>query len=509
MTTATAPAVKESYDALIERSKEAALLGSTCSLLHWDKETYMPPGGAENRANQLALLAGIIHDKCVDPVLGERLSRCEASDLVKDGATVEAVNVRELRRMYDKETKLPKRLVEELVRTSSLSQEAWVTARKESDYGKFLPWLEKLIKLTREKADCWGYDKNPYDALLDEFEPYETCENVSKVFAGLQRELVGLIERIAGAPKRPDKTILIRSYPVERQVSLCRGAAAAVGFDFQSGRIDTVVHPFCSGIGPGDTRITTRYNERFLNESFFGTMHETGHALYDQGLPREHYGTPMGSSVSLAIHESQSRMWENFVGRSRAFWTFFLPETRKAFPEALGSVGLDAFVHAVNTVEPSYIRVEADEATYNLHIVLRFELEQALVSGKLAAKDLPEAWNKRFKELLGIAVPDDRRGCLQDVHWSFGHIGYFATYTLGNLYAAQFFAQARKDLPGLEDSFAKGDFRPLLDWLRRKIHCQGMRLRAGELVREVTDRPLGHADLIAHLKAKFEPLYGL
>ncbi|MFA6319261.1 MAG: carboxypeptidase M32, partial [Elusimicrobiota bacterium] len=418
-------------------------------------------------------------------------------------------NVRELRRMFDRETKLPKRLVEEFVRTSSLSQEAWVTARKESDFSKFQPWLEKLITLSREKAECWGYAKNPYDALLDEFEPYETCENVTRVFDGLQKALVPIIERIAGAPKRPDASILTRTYPVDKQGAFCRRAAEAIGFDFNCGRIDTVVHPFCSGMGPGDTRITTRYNERFLNEAFFGTMHETGHALYDMGLPREHYGTPMGSCVSLGIHESQSRMWENFVGRSPSFWKFFLPEAAKAFPEALGTVKFDAFLHAVNTVAPSYIRVEADEATYNLHIVLRFELEQAMLSGALAVKDLPAAWNTRFKELLGIAVPDDRRGCLQDVHWSFGHIGYFATYTLGNLYAAQFFSQAKKDIPGLEDSFAKGDFKPLLGWLRKKIHGQGMRLRASELVREVTGRPLDHADLISHLKAKFEPLYGL
>ncbi|MBI5883932.1 MAG: carboxypeptidase M32, partial [Elusimicrobia bacterium] len=492
MTTATAPAsIKESYSDLVRRSKEATHLGSVCSVLHWDKETYMPPGGGENRADQLALLAGMIHDRCVDPALGELLARCEASDLVKDPACVEAVNLRELRRMYDRETKLPKRLVEEFVRASSLSQEAWVAARKESDFSKFQPWLEKLMKLTREKTECWGYKKNPYDALLDEYEPYETCDNITKVFDDLQKELVPVIERIAGAAKRPDSSLLTRNFPIEKQMSFCRKAAEAIGFDFNCGRIDTVVHPFCSGMGPGDTRITTRYNERFLNEAFFGTMHEAGHALYDMGLPREHYGTPMGSAVSLGIHESQSRMWENFVARSRSFWTFFLPVAAETFPGSLAGVGLEPFLHAVNTVEPSYIRVEADEATYNLHIVLRFELEQALLSGKLAVKDLPAAWNKRFEELLGIKVPDDRRGCLQDVHWSFGLIGYFATYTLGNLYAAQFYAQAKKDVPGLEDSFAKGDFKPLLNWLRTKIHGQGMRLRASDLVRSVTGRPLG------------------
>ncbi|MBI5210833.1 MAG: carboxypeptidase M32 [Elusimicrobia bacterium] len=509
MTTAAKTDVKGSYDRLMALSKEAALLGTCSSLLHWDKETYMPPGGAEHRADQLAYLSGLIHDKMVDPSVAGLLARCEGSRLAQDPLSVEAVNIRETRRAYDKEVKLPKRLVEELARTCSLSQQAWVEARRDSDFKKFRPWLEKVMKLNREKAECYGYARSPYDALIDDYEPYETSGNIAKVLDGLQRELVPLIQRLAAAPKRPDVSILTRRYPVEAQRELGRRAAEAIGFDLDRGRIDTVVHPFCSGMGPGDTRITTRYNERFINESFFGIMHETGHALYDQGLPKERFGTPMGSAVSLGIHESQSRLWENFVGRGRPFWTHFYPVAAKSFPEALGDVELDAFLHAINAVEPSHIRVEADEATYNLHIVLRFEIEAALLSGKLAVKDVPEAWNKRFKELLGIKVPDDRRGCLQDVHWSFGHIGYFATYTLGNLYAAQFYARAKKDVPGLEASFARGDFRPLLGWLRKNIHGHGARYRAGELVEKVTGKPLGHHDLIAHLKAKFEPLYGL
>ncbi|MEA1950958.1 MAG: carboxypeptidase M32, partial [Planctomycetota bacterium] len=271
--------------------------------------------------------------------------------------------------------------------------------------------------------------------------------------------------------------------------------------------LDEVVHPFCSGIGPGDTRITTRYNPRFFNEAFFGVLHESGHGLYDQGLESEHYGTPRGEYVSLGIHESQSRMWENFVGRSVVFWEHFFPKAKGVFHAALADVSLDDFVHAINEVRPSYIRVEADEATYNLHIILRFELEQAIMAGDLDVADIPDAWNGRFKELFGIEVPDDRRGCLQDTHWSFGGIGYFPTYCLGNLYAAQFFEQATIDLPQLREDFGRGRFRPLREWLREKIHRPGMRYRAGELVREVTGKPLDATALVRQLREKYEELY--
>jgi carboxypeptidase Taq len=285
--------------------------------------------------------------------------------------------------------------------------------------------------------------------------------------------------------------------------------AAAIGFDFEAGRLDVTTHPFCSGIGPGDTRLTTRYNPHDFGDSFFSVLHETGHGLYDQGLDPTHYGTPMGSFVSLGIHESQSRLWENFVGRSRPFWERFFPEAQRVFPGALGGVGLEAFYFAINDVRPSFIRTEADEATYNLHILLRFELEQALIGGDLRVGDLPGAWNEDFKRFLGLTPPDDARGCLQDIHWSGGGIGYFPTYTLGNLYAAQFFAHARKDLGDLHGQFQRNEFRPLKEWLNAKIHRHGQRYRAAELVRVVTGEPLNHRYLLDHLRSKFGPLYGI
>jgi carboxypeptidase Taq len=296
---------------------------------------------------------------------------------------------------------------------------------------------------------------------------------------------------------------------VDRQEAFGRAAAAAIGFDFEGGRLDVTTHPFCSGIGPGDTRLTTRYNPRDLGDALFSILHEAGHGIYDQGLDPAHFGTPMGQAVSLGIHESQSRMWENFVGRSRAFWEHFFPQARQAFPEALGGVSLDGFYLAINDVRPSFIRVDADEATYNLHIMLRFELEQALIAGKLQALDVPAAWNETFKRYLGLDVPDDARGCLQDTHWSGGAIGYFPTYTLGNLYAAQFFAQALADLRDLDAQFRRGDFAPLKEWLNAKIHRRGKRYRAAELVVAVTGKPLSHQPLMDYLKNKYAPLYGI
>ncbi|HVK18293.1 MAG TPA: carboxypeptidase M32, partial [Fimbriiglobus sp.] len=302
-----------------------------------------------------------------------------------------------------------------------------------------------------------------------------------------------------------------REYPVERQKALGEVVARAIGFDFQAGRIDTTTHPFCSGIGPGDCRITTRYNPRFFNEAFFGVLHETGHALYEQNLPAEHFGTPLGVACSFGIHESQSRLWENQVGRGRPFWDHFFPRLKQTFPTSLADVSPDAFYFAINDVRPSLIRVEADEATYNLHIALRFELELALLSGDLSTADLPGAWNERFKALFGLDVPDDARGCLQDIHWSFGGIGYFPTYTLGNLYAAQFMDAAKRDIgaDALTAGFRGGDFSPLLIWLRERIHSQGRRFRAADLCRRATGSDLTPAPFLAYLSEKISRLYGM
>jgi carboxypeptidase Taq len=390
-----------------------------------------------------------------------------------------------------------------------LGQQVWAESRRTNDFAKFRPILERTVVLKREEAAAIGYQDVPYDALLDEYEPRETTANVRRVLAGLREQLVPLVAEIAASKRRPILDILNRRFAVDQQEAFGRQVASAIGFDFRAGRLDVTDHPFCTEAGPGDVRLTTRYDEHGLPGALFSTMHEAGHGMYEQGLPPERYGLPTGQATSLGIHESQSRMWENLVGRSRAFWEHFLPLAKAAFPDALADVGLDVFYFAINDSRPSLIRTESDEVTYNLHIMIRFELEQALILDELKVADLPGAWNEKYQSYLGISPPNDSDGVLQDVHWSGGAFGYFPTYTLGNLYAAQFFEQAASDLGDLQAMFRRGEFRPLLDWLRKNIHSQGRRYSSAELVQRVTGRPLSHDPLMRHLRGKFGPLYEL
>jgi carboxypeptidase Taq len=496
------------YAELIRRVREASLLESCGGLLGWDERTYMPRQGSAYRADQMALLARLGHEAFTAPQVGELLAAVEGSPLVADTDSDAAANVREVRRQYDRAVKVPHQLVEEIARTTTRAQQVWQEARAANDFPTFQPWLEKVVRLERDKADAIGYRSVPYDALLDEYEPGATTADITKLFVDLRAELTPLVAAIRESGRTAPKEVLQRDYPVTQQRVFGEGAAAAIGFNFEAGRLDETVHPFCSGIGPGDCRITTRYNPRHFNESFFGILHEAGHGIYEQGLSPEHYGTPCGSPASLGIHESQSRLWENFVGRSRPFWEHFFPRARKAFPEALGNVSLDDFYFAINDVRPSFIRVEADEATYNLHIILRFELEQALLTGDLRPADVPGAWNERCQALLGLTPRTNAEGCLQDIHWSMGGIGYFPTYTLGNLYAAQFMEQAQSELGGLSD-FRSGEFGRWKAWLGAKVHRAGRRWPAAELCRRITGRPLTHRPLLDYLRRKFAPLYGL
>jgi carboxypeptidase Taq len=417
------------------------------------------------------------------------------------------VNVREIRRVYDRAVKVPKELVEELARTTTRAQQVWQEARQKDDFVVFRPWLEKIVALKRQEAQAVGYRDVPYDALLDEYEPGASTGEIRHLFAALREALVPLVSAITSSGKRPPRELLERHYPVAAQQSFGRRAAEAIGFDFDAGRLDVTVHPFCSGIGPGDCRLTTHYNANNFKNGFFGILHEAGHGLYDQGLDAEHHGTPLGSAVSLGIHESQSRLWENYVGRSLPFWEHFYPAARQCFPEALADVRLDDFVFAVNDVRKSFIRTEADEVTYNMHIILRFELEQALISGDLAAADVPSAWNEKFHQAFQLTPPSAAQGCLQDIHWSMGGIGYFPTYTLGNLYAAHFMDQARKDLVDLDADFRVGRFEQLKSWLNRNIHHHGQRYRPRELCRRITGESLSHEPLMRYLRAKYGSLY--
>jgi carboxypeptidase Taq len=500
---------RATFDALCQHVRETALLQSIDSLLNWDERTYMPLEAGAYRAEQITYLSGLVHKRRTDPQIGQWLNKLLGSELAADRHSDTGATIHELKREYDKRVNLPQALVEELARAAVLGQQAWVKARHDNDFASFAPHLEKLYRLKREEAQAIGYTEHPYDALLDDYEPGAKTSHVSKVLADLRSELVPLVQAIAGAKRRPNTDILKRPVPVPTQETFGTAAANAIGFDFQRGRLDVTHHPFCSGMGPHDCRITTRYDENFFPSSFFGILHEAGHGIYDQGLRPDWYGLPPGTYVSLGIHESQSRMWENAVGRSRAFWSHFYPQLQKVCPASFQEVSLDDFYFAINAVQPSLIRVEADEATYNLHIIIRFELEQAILTGDLPIQDIPQAWNAKYRDYLGIEPPNDANGCLQDVHWSAALVGYFPTYSLGNLYAAQFFDQANRDLGGLDALFARGEFLPLRDWLREKIHARGQCYTASELAQVVTGRELSSASFMAYLRGKLEPLYGL
>ncbi len=508
-TSKTAPAPSH-YTQLRSLFREAGTLSSVGSLLGWDQETYMPHAAAAHRADQQALISGLHHDSLTSPKIGELLAKCEADAGLKSDAMT-AANLLEMRRDYDLATKIPTDLVAELARTGSLAQEAWKEARQNNDFPKFAPWLEKMIALTRKKAEHLKTgSQDLYDALLDQYEPGMTGGQVAAVFDPLRTRLASFIGDVAKRGREPDTAMLNAKVPTEKQHAFGTRVLVAMGFDLKAGRLDVTTHPFCSGMAPGDTRLTTRYRDEKFTDALYGTMHEAGHGLYEQGLPKaEHFGEPLADAISLGIHESQSRMWENFVGRSREFWVWALPVAQQAFAPALDGVTVDSMYRAVNTCRPSFIRVEADESTYNLHVMLRFEIERALVNGKLAVNDVPRTWNAKVKEYLGLDVPDDRRGCLQDVHWSFGLVGYFPTYTMGNLYAAQFWEKILQDIPGLKAQMSQGNFADLKKWLNTNIHTQGKRYRAADLCQKITGKPLSADPFMRHLEGKIRPIYGI
>ena len=500
---------QQRYEELCLHSGRTALLGSIEELLGWDERTLMPPANAQHRAEQMTLISGMIHQRWTDQRLGELLDELAQNPLADDEHSDSGTTIRRLRHERNKKVKLPQALVEEITRSAVMGQNAWQQARQDDDFPAFRPWLERTVELKRQEAQALGYEECAYDALLDDYEPGERTSNVAAVLAGLREQLVELVGQIAQSVRRPDVSILRRSYPVDRQEAFGRRTAARIGFDFDRGRLDVTSHPFCSTHGPHDCRITTRYNERFFNEAFFGILHEAGHGIYEQGLRTDQHGLPPGQATSLGFHESQSRLWENLVGRSLPFWKFLFPQAQERFPDALGDVKLDDFYFAVNSVQPSLIRVEADEATYNLHILIRFELEQDLLENRLPVADLPAAWNAKYREYLGIEPSSDAAGVLQDIHWSGGAIGYFPTYSLGNLYASQLFAQANADLGGLDEQFAQGDFEPLRSWLNKNVHQQGQCYSAAQLIERITGKPLSHKPLMKHLWAKLGPLYGI
>ena len=479
-------------------------------MLSWDQQVMMPPGGVEHRGEQLAQLAHIIHDLAADPEVGQWLNQCASdTDLMSNGTA--AVNVREIRREHDRATKLPRKLVEELARTTTIARAHWQQARREDDSGRFRPWLERIVELTRQKAHCLGWDDggDPWDALADDYETGLTAASVHRLFDPLRQRLITLLDTLRGRPNPPPDAAAEWRVPVSVQARFVRHVAERMGFDFSRGRLDTSAHPFCSGPHPGDVRMTSRFDQAKILDGLGSTMHEAGHGIYNQGLPLEHAGTPLGSPVGLSIHESQSRLWENQVGRSASFCDWCAPILKRFAGGAVAGLSPRAMHASANLVRPDLIRVEADEATYNLHIMMRFDLERALIRDDLAVADLPNAWSEKVRSYLGVPVPDDARGCMQDIHWSQGAIGYFPTYTMGTLYAAQFFEKATRDMPGLVDDLRDGRFEPLKAWLHHNVHRHGKRFESDALCQRVTGAPLSIEPFIRHLEGKLGPFYGV
>ena len=490
---------------LKERLAEISDVSSANGLLMWDRQTYMPKGGIAGRAEQTATLSRIAHEMLVGDETGRLLDALgEMDPSSEDGALV-----RRARREYEKATRVPSRLVTEISRATTLAEPAWVEARERSDWSLFAPHLEKILPLQREAAEHLGYDEHPYDALLDGYEPGAKKADLAAMFEDLKAGLVPLIRSISEQDDEDRPAPLHDSFDEAAQERFGEEVVTRFGYDWERGRQDRTVHPFCIGLTPGDVRITTRFDPGWLAPALFGTMHETGHALYEQGVDPAYARTPLGGGTSMGVHESQSRLWENLVGRSRPFWSHFYPRLQEAFPEALGGIESEAFYRAINAVSPSEIRVEADEVTYNLHILLRFELEVALIEERLSVAELPSAWNAKMEEYLGVTPKNDAEGALQDVHWAAGLFGYFPTYTIGNVLSVQFFDEAVSTYPAIPEQIAEGEFSSLLDWLRENVHRHGSRYYPDELIEHVTGRPLDTTPYLKYLQRKFGELYEL
>jgi carboxypeptidase Taq len=498
---------RAALDELKSRFAVMSDLSGAASLLNWDRNTYMPSGGAKARAQQLATLAKLGHKMLVEGRTGELLGELDKETFGEDSD--EAAAVRVAKRAYGRAAQLPSDLVEELARLRSEGHGVWAVARQEADFEKFAPTLKRMVELNLRQADYLGYDDHPYDALHDLYEPGSRVAAVREVFAELRDATVVLLRDITKHGHRVSDAPLHGNFPIEKQEQLGKEIVRDFGYSFDHGRLDKTVHPFASASSKYDARITTRYNTSYLSYSLFGTMHEAGHAMYEQNVDSRLDRSPLAHGTSLGVHESQSRLWENLVGRSYGFWSHYFSRAQELFPKELGEVSVDDFYAAVNRVEPSFIRVEADEVTYNLHIMVRFELELALLEGSLEIKDLPEAWNSKYRDYLGITPPDDAKGCLQDVHWSIGLIGYFPTYTLGNIMSVQFFEAAKAAHPELEEEIAKGKFDTLLNWLRENVLAHGSKYDPSDLLLRVTGSRLDAGPYIGYLNSKFRTLYGL
>jgi carboxypeptidase Taq len=502
---------EKNYADLLKLSHHARVLVGISHLLDWDQETYMPPGASGIRSVQLATLAGLIHEqksgKKFKSAL-EKLIDLKTGEVIGKGLSPEKkAALKQWRRDYINENALPKTFVTEFAKLSSQAVLAWREAKKENSFPKFAPFLEKIVSMCRKKADYLGYQDNPYDALLDIYEPEMKTKQVAKIFSSLKASIADILKKVSKS-KQIDDSFLHGNFPSDKQLEFAHLILKNMGYGPDHGRVDISTHPFSSSSHPTDSRITTRFHKTSLISCISVILHEAGHALYEMGLPTEHYGSPLGDSISLGMHESQSRWWETRIGQSKPFWQHYLPLLKKTFKGKFDSVSLDTFYKAINKVEPSLIRVEADEVTYPLHVILRFELECALINGTLAIREIPEAWNAKMKTLLGITPKTNAEGCLQDIHWSMGGFGYFPTYTLGNIYASQLFEPFTNHHPDWEKRVASGDLLFITKWLNETVHKYGKRYTSQEILKRAAGKECDPLPYINYLQKKYKNIYG-
>lgn len=501
--------VKSDFQKFQKYLHELSHLSSALALITWDQAVNMPSKGMYHRADTIATLAGVVHEKFLARDFIRLLKKLKKEIGANELSEDEFATVRETWRTYELENKLPLEFVKEEGKTIGEASSVWEEAKRKSNFKIFAPYLTKLVELARQKAEYRGYRKSPYDALLKTFEPEKDTEEIFMLFEELKDFLIPFLHKIQTSKVKLDPRKLYGHFPKEVQEKFNRDIAAKIGFDFHAGRLDMSEHPFTIGLNPEDVRMTTRYSEKDILHALIGTIHEAGHALYEQGIHSKHFGTALGEAMHISMHESQSKIWENMVGKNKFFWRYVYPKVKKTFPNPYAKLGLDQCYALVNAVKPSLIRVEADEVTYNLHIILRFEIEKELIEGSIEVKDLPEIWNDKMKRYLGIRVPNDRQGVLQDMHWSGGSFGYFPSYILGNLAAAQFYRAARKQHKKIEQDMTRGNCATLLGWLRENLHKYGKKYPAEEILLRATGAHLGTREYIDYLKKKYQEIYQL
>ncbi|HEY0272666.1 MAG TPA: carboxypeptidase M32 [Chitinophaga sp.] len=493
------------YDDFKTKMQKIADVRMATAVLGWDQETYLPEKGAGFRGQQITTLSAIAHELSTETALGNLLHELHQRG---DLDAVAKRNVDLALEDYEKHLKYPAPFVSALSQATNASYHAWIKARKANDYQLFAPELANMVSLKKQEADLLGYSGHPYNALLDEYEKGATITMLDTIFEEVKTAMTALLRQISSRPQ-VNRDLLFKTYPKDRQWAFGMQLLQAMGYDLRAGRQDISEHPFTTSFSPEDVRVTTRVDEHDFGNMTWSCMHEGGHALYEQGLPTSQYGLPCGEAASLGIHESQSRLWENNIGRSRDFWQFHYPALQALFPENLQAHSLTDFYHAINQVQPSLVRTEADELTYHSHVMIRYEIEKGLIDGSLTTRDLSATWNQYYRQFLGVTVPDDVRGVLQDIHWSHGSFGYFPTYSLGSFYAAQFMAAARQQLPELDTQIKQGDYSRLLQWLRREIHAHGRFYTANELCTKVTGEPLAFKHFLAYAREKYGEIYRL